>query len=68
MLGKGKRGLRLRLDRAFTKLNSWKVESCEMVGTEAIPGKEHDGKPVLPSDHYGLLVKLRGGSRVESNI
>ena len=57
MLGKP-RGLRLRLDRAFAKLNSWKVESIEKVGTVAIPDTIHDGKPVLPSDHYGLLVKL----------
>ena len=50
--------LRLRLDRAFIKSNNWKLESIEMLGKEAIPNERYNGKPVLPSDHFGLLVKL----------
>ena len=62
MLAKGKRrGLQSRLDRAFVKLKQWEVESIEMVGTEPLRGGERwEGRPVLPSDHYGLLVKLKG--------
>ncbi|PNH00324.1 hypothetical protein TSOC_013863, partial [Tetrabaena socialis] len=40
----------------------WRLGSIKLVGTEALPGlvREHRGKrlPVLPSDHFGLLVKL----------
>lgn len=57
MLRKG--GLRLRLDRALCRLDRCKVHSIEMIGKEAIPGVEHDERPVLPSDHYGLLLKLK---------
>jgi hypothetical protein len=49
---------RWRLDRAFLKLTHWKLESVELVGKEAIPNEEYKGKPMLPSDHFGLLVKL----------
>lgn len=60
-------GFRTRLDRVFAKLADWEPESIEMVGQEAIPGLLHTkvrrGKevqlPVLPSDHYGLLLRLR---------
>ena len=58
---------RTRLDRIFVKLADWEAQSIEMVGREAIPGliysKMVRGKekrlPVLPSDHYGLLLHLR---------
>ena len=58
---------RTRLDRIFAKLADWEPESIEMVGQEAIPGLVHTktrrGKevqlPVLPSDHYGLLLRLK---------
>lgn len=67
------RGSRLqkRLDRMFCHLRDFKVESIEMVGLQPIPGKtyekERKGKgqvqfttlPVLPSDHFGLLLKLK---------
>ena len=58
---------RTRLDRVFARLADWEPESIEMVGQEPIPGLVHTktrrGKevqlPVLPSDHYGLLLRLR---------
>eukprot|EP00850_Spirogloea_muscicola_P024955 SM001842S04066 [mRNA] locus=s1842:83:1717:- [translate_table: standard] len=63
--------LRKRLDRVFCRLADYELESIEMVGQEAIEGavfeKERTVKrvravvqlPVLPSDHYGLLVRIR---------
>ncbi|CAN1326593.1 Tyrosyl-DNA phosphodiesterase 2, partial [Linum perenne] len=66
----GNRTLQKRLDRFLCSLRDFKVSSIEMVGKEAIPGlsytKEkkvrHEVKklelPVLPSDHYGLLLTL----------
>ncbi|EFJ51385.1 hypothetical protein VOLCADRAFT_120457 [Volvox carteri f. nagariensis] len=40
----------------------WQLGAIKMVGTQALPGVtyEYKGKrlPVLPSDHFGLLVKL----------
>ena len=55
-----------RLDRAFVRLTQWEAQSLSMVGTEAVPGlaysKQVRGKVkqlrVLPSDHYGLLLRL----------
>jgi len=63
--------LQKRLDRAFVKLRDFDVCSIEMVGKQPIPGVTYHktvsnrGKsqnielPVLPSDHFGLLVTLR---------
>jgi tyrosyl-DNA phosphodiesterase 2 len=63
--------LQKRLDRVFVKLESFQVESFSIVGTE--PVRRRDGtaathvnewkgrsetKPVLPSDHFGVLVTL----------
>ncbi|KAH7430899.1 hypothetical protein KP509_08G019700 [Ceratopteris richardii] len=62
--------LRKRLDRFFCHLQDFSLESIEMVGTQAIPGvmfekeikvKRESKKvqlPVLPSDHFGLLLKI----------
>ncbi|MCO5578040.1 hypothetical protein L7F22_031878 [Adiantum nelumboides] len=62
--------LRKRLDRIFCRLQDFRLESIEMVGTKPIPGimfeKEIKAKkqaqkvklPVLPSDHFGLLLKI----------
>lgn len=62
--------LRKRLDRIFCHLQDFRFESIEMVGTRPIPGvtfeKEIKAKkqtqkvklPVLPSDHFGLLLKI----------
>ncbi|KAI5072543.1 hypothetical protein GOP47_0012649 [Adiantum capillus-veneris] len=62
--------LRKRLDRIFCRLQDFNLESIEMVGTKPIPGvmfeKEIKAKkqaqkvklPVLPSDHFGLLLKV----------
>lgn len=63
--------LQKRLDRVFCHLRDFKVESIEMVGTQPIAGltyeKERKVKgqvqlttlPVLPSDHFGLLLILK---------
>lgn len=68
----GNRSLRKRLDRFFCCLHDFRVSKIEMIGTEAIPGvsyiKEKKVKgeikklelPVLPSDHYGLLLTICG--------
>lgn len=62
--------LQKRLDRIFCHLQDFKLMSIEMVGTKPIPGatfqKEKKVKkqvqqitlPVLPSDHFGLLLKF----------
>lgn len=66
------RPLQKRLDRFLTKLNDFKLEKISMIGTEAIPGvsylKEKRVRnrvqtlelPVLPSDHYGLMLEIHG--------
>ncbi|XP_022724202.1 uncharacterized protein LOC111280923 isoform X4 [Durio zibethinus] len=66
----GNRALRKRLDRFVCNLHDFKVSGVEMIGTEAIPGlsyiKEKNVRkekllldlPVLPSDHYGLLLTI----------
>ncbi|KAK9064172.1 hypothetical protein SSX86_015552 [Deinandra increscens subsp. villosa] len=61
------RKLQKRLDRFLISLCDFKVECIKMVGTEAIPevtymkqkkgGKELE-LPVLPSDHFGLLLTM----------
>lgn len=69
MLGGGR--LRKRLDRAFCHLARYELASAELVGTRPIPGLTYEkaatakGRPVtktlpvLPSDHFGLVLKLR---------
>ncbi|KAM7506268.1 hypothetical protein LguiB_005172 [Lonicera macranthoides] len=66
----GNRTLQKRLDRFLCNLCDFKISGIEMIGTEAIPGlsyiKEKKVKgvvqnlvlPVLPSDHYGLLLTI----------
>lgn len=66
----GNRGLQKRLDRFICKLKGFKISNVEMIGRDAIPGasyiKEKRVKglvkelslPVLPSDHYGLLLTI----------
>lgn len=66
----GNRTLQKRLDRFLCNLHDFKISGIEMIGTEAIPGlsyiKEKKVKgvvqnlvlPVLPSDHYGLLLTI----------
>lgn len=58
MLKPGNR-IRRRLDRAFCKLRHWRLQSAELVGREPLPGLSFEGRPVLPSDHFGLLLQLR---------
>lgn len=66
----GNRNLQKRLDRIICNLKDFTIDSIEMIGTKAIPGlsyyKEKKVKnqmvkmelPVLPSDHYGLLLTI----------
>lgn len=68
----GNRTMQKRLDRFICYLHDFKMDGIEMIGMEAIPGlsyrKEKKVKkelrelvlPVLPSDHYGLLLTIRG--------
>ena len=67
----GNRTLQKRLDRFLCNLRDFKINSIEMIGDEAIPGlsycKEKKVRkevkklqlPVLPSDHYGLLLTIQ---------
>ncbi|PIN22709.1 putative Mg2+-dependent phosphodiesterase TTRAP [Handroanthus impetiginosus] len=69
----GNRPLQKRLDRFVCKLKDFKIHEIQMIGTDAIPGltyvKEKRVKgqvkelelPVLPSDHYGLLLTICPG-------
>ncbi|GAQ84068.1 hypothetical protein KFL_001750050 [Klebsormidium nitens] len=61
--------LKGRLDRFFCRLTDFSVRSIEMVGREPLPGVTYEkpgwGRnpksktlPVLPSDHFGLLLKV----------
>ncbi|KAJ0081226.1 hypothetical protein Patl1_10007 [Pistacia atlantica] len=62
--------LQKRLDRFICNLHDFKISRIDMIGMEAIPGlsycKEKKVKkeikklelPVLPSDHYGLLLTI----------
>jgi hypothetical protein len=50
--------IRHRLDRVWGRLQHWRLHSAELVGQEALPGLRSEGRPVLPSDHFGLLVTL----------
>ncbi|GFR50718.1 hypothetical protein Agub_g12975 [Astrephomene gubernaculifera] len=42
--------------------SGWRLGEIKLVGTQALPGVTYEAKgkrlPVLPSDHFGLLVKL----------
>jgi tyrosyl-DNA phosphodiesterase 2 len=57
MLKPGNR-VRRRLYRVFTKLHAWRLVSSALVGTAALPGVLFEGRPVLPSDHFGVHVTL----------
>ncbi|PWA49291.1 endonuclease/exonuclease/phosphatase family protein [Artemisia annua] len=61
------RKLQKRLDRFLISLRDFKAESIDMVGTKRIPevtymkakkGKPDLELPVLPSDHFGLLLTM----------
>lgn len=66
----GNRALQKRLDRILCRLDDYKLGGIEMVGKEAIPGLSYEKEkkvrgeikklelPVLPSDHFGLLLTL----------
>lgn len=60
MLQRAKTKFRSRLDRAFCKLDDkWTLERLQLIGMDAIRGEFHKGLPVLPSDHFGLLLELK---------
>ncbi|XP_043690116.1 uncharacterized protein LOC122640900 [Telopea speciosissima] len=66
----GNRTLQKRLDRFLCKLSDFKISAVDMIGMEAIPGLTYSKEkkvrkelqtlvlPVLPSDHYGLLLTI----------
>ncbi|KAE8686670.1 glucan endo-1,3-beta-glucosidase 1-like [Hibiscus syriacus] len=66
----GNRSLRKRLDRFICKMKDFKVSGVEMIGMEPIPGLSYTKEksyrqekkllelPVLPNDHYGLLLTI----------
>lgn len=66
----GNRTLQKRLDRFICNLHDFKISEIDMIGMDAIPGlsyiKEKKVRkemkklelPVLPSDHYGLLLTI----------
>lgn len=66
----GNRKLQKRLDRFVCKLPDFKIDAIEMIGKEAIPGISHYKEktvrkvvqnieyPVLPSDHFGLVLSI----------
>ncbi|XP_065879918.1 uncharacterized protein [Euphorbia lathyris] len=68
----GNRTLQKRLDRFVCNLKDFRIDQIEMIGKDAILGlfhvKEKKVKkeiklfdlPVLPSDHYGLLLTISG--------
>ncbi|KAJ6794387.1 uncharacterized protein M6B38_166155 [Iris pallida] len=65
----GNRKLQKRLDRFLCNLKDFKVDGIDMIGIEPIPGLSYQkqvgrtGKelvlPVLPSDHFGLLLTIQ---------
>ncbi|KDP20734.1 hypothetical protein JCGZ_21205 [Jatropha curcas] len=68
----GNRMLQKRLDRFICNLRDFKLSEIDMIGKDAIPGLSHVKEkkvrkevkklelPVLPSDHYGLLLTISG--------
>ncbi|KAK9810043.1 hypothetical protein WJX72_003887 [[Myrmecia] bisecta] len=62
----GNNSYRSRLDRIFCKLKDWRPASIQRVGMTALPGVAYEKPtcngpvtlPVLPSDHFGVLVRL----------
>ncbi|PNT63099.1 hypothetical protein BRADI_4g11470v3 [Brachypodium distachyon] len=67
-----KRQLQGRLDRFFCKLEDFKIENIEIIGKEAIALDKHliiHETPLLPSDHFGLVltITLRSNGSANSN-
>ncbi|CAL5199536.1 unnamed protein product [Lathyrus oleraceus] len=66
----GNRTLQKRLDRFVCHLRDLEISSIDMIGMDEIPGVSHIKEkkvrseikqlvlPVLPSDHYGLLLTI----------
>ncbi|CAI5524568.1 unnamed protein product [Closterium sp. Naga37s-1] len=65
--------LRLRLDRCWVRLQHLRLHSLSLLGTHPIPGGSYSKQrrvkgqptmvdlPLLPSDHFGLLLVLKRG-------
>ena len=65
-------GLQKRLDRVLCRLVDYEPASVRMVGTAPLCGASYEKQfrnggskrmPVLPSDHFGLLLTLRRAER-----
>ncbi|KAJ1405574.1 Endonuclease/exonuclease/phosphatase [Sesbania bispinosa] len=66
----GNRTLQKRLDRFICRFRDLKISSIDMIGMDAIPGVSFNKEkkvrkeikqlvlPVLPSDHFGLLLTI----------
>lgn len=66
----GNRTLQKRLDRFICCFRDHKISNIDMIGMDAIPGVSYNKEkkvrkeikqlvlPVLPSDHYGLLLTI----------
>ncbi|KAL5723270.1 hypothetical protein ACHQM5_006687 [Ranunculus cassubicifolius] len=54
--------VRKRFDRSLCNLNSFRLDQIEIIGKDAIPDVIYKSKkkelPVLPSDHYGLILTI----------
>lgn len=44
------------------RLGAWRLRSMEMVGRDPVPGLSWEGKALMPSDHFGLLLRLEGAT------
>jgi len=52
---------RMRYDRILFKCvtNTWQPLSIELIGDQPIIGTSWENKPLYPSDHFGLLMKIK---------
>ena len=57
--------LKHRADRVFSKMKNFQFTDIQMIGQNKIPNVLYRDRqtqkelPVLPSDHFGLLVELK---------
>ncbi|KAF9624432.1 hypothetical protein IFM89_011440 [Coptis chinensis] len=56
--------IRMRLDRILCNLKGFRLVNIKIIGKDCIPGVFYSRNkkinlPVLPSDHYGLLLTIR---------
>ncbi|PIA63240.1 hypothetical protein AQUCO_00200926v1 [Aquilegia coerulea] len=59
---KGRPLVQMRFDRILCNLKDFELDDIEIIGKEAIPDASYKWNkkklPVLPSDHYGLLLTI----------